>query len=137
MKLPRWLPLFSIILALGGGTLVRATDGPASAAGYWEGAVALPNRELGIMIEITRADGAAWQGTIDIPAQGLRGYKLEPVTVEGNKVSLALPGVPGDPLFTGMVTAGGQQHRGTVFPSRRRVPLQAAAKGEAAQDRGR
>lgn len=85
-----------------------AADAPKTPAGYWEGSVALPNMELKIAIELASGSGGTWQGTIDIPMQGMRGFKLDPVKVEGNAVELGLPGVPGDPLFQGKMAPDGK-----------------------------
>jgi hypothetical protein len=105
MKLIRFLPLLSFVLLLACGALVLAAEVPATAAGYWEGAVTLPNGELGIRVELTGGTGLSWNGTIDIPLQGLRGFKLDPVAIDGANVTFALPGIPGDPRFTGKLAA--------------------------------
>lgn len=112
MKPPRVPTLLAVFLSLAGGALLAGADTPASAAGYWEGAIATPNRELEIRIELTPSAGAAWQGTIDIPLQGLRGFKLAPVKVDGSAVEFGLPGVPGEPRFAGKLSADAQRITG-------------------------
>lgn len=108
MKLPRLVLLAASLLSLAGSAGLHAADAPATAAGYWEGSIALPNRELGISVELTPATGAAWQGLIDIPMQGLRGFKLDPVKVDGSTVEFGLPGIPGEPRFTGKLSEDGK-----------------------------
>jgi len=66
------LLLFSLICFL---KLPAADDRPGP-AGHWEGAITLPTAALGIQVDLSR-NGEVWQGTIDIPAQGLRGFKLD------------------------------------------------------------
>jgi uncharacterized protein len=88
--------------------LLSAADAPVTAAGYWSGAVSLPTQELAVSVELAPAGGAAWQGTIDIPLQGMRGFKLDPVKVDGSNVEFALPGIPGEPRFTGKLAADGK-----------------------------
>lgn len=111
--------LLSLTLAF---PALRAADAAPDAAGYWDGAITLPNATLEMRIEITRQGDRAWGATIDMPAQGMRGYKLEPVTVEGAAVTLVIPGVPGEPKLVGKVAADGKslsgdfQQGGQSFP---------------------
>jgi uncharacterized protein len=81
---------------------LRSAETFSGAAGHWEGAITLPTMALSIRVDLSQPTDS-WQGTIDIPAQGLRGFKLEPVKVEGEAVSFAMPGIPGNPQFTGRV----------------------------------
>jgi uncharacterized protein len=101
MKLRPYIASSAFFLCLLSPTIAAAADGPATAAGYWAGAISLPNAELGVGVELAPAGESAWQGTIDIPMQGLRGFKLDPVKVEGAAVEFAMPGIPGEPRFTG------------------------------------
>ena len=66
---------------------------PPDPAGHWEGEISLAATKLGIRIDLDHA-GDAWSGTIDIPVQGLRGFKLEPVKIEGADVNFAMPNIP-------------------------------------------
>jgi hypothetical protein len=94
-------------LALLGPVWLAAADAPATVEGYWQGTIALPNQELPIGIELAPGAGADWQGTIDIPLQGMRGFKLDPLTVTDEAVSFGLPGIPGEPHFSGTLSADG------------------------------
>ncbi|HVS54340.1 MAG TPA: hypothetical protein VHD62_18435 [Opitutaceae bacterium] len=101
---------------------LRAVEGQ-TAAGHWEGAIALPNAELAIEVDLSLADGS-WRGTIDIPAQHVKGAKLEAVKVENAEVAFALPGIPGNPRFVGRLSddqatiAGDFSQGGGTFPFR-------------------
>ena len=87
------------VLAL--ATLIPArAEPPADPAGHWEGQITLPATPLAIRVDLERA-GDAWSGPIDIPAQGLRGFKLQPMKVDGTAVSFTLPNIPGEPTFAG------------------------------------
>lgn len=101
-----------------------AAEVPTTAAGYWEGSVALPNMELKVAVELVQANGAAWQGTIDIPMQGMRGFKLDPVKVEGGAVEFALPGIPGNPRFSGKLSADGKNMAGDFLQGSGQMPFQ-------------
>lgn len=96
----------AFILALFTGTLCAG-----DAAGHWEGAITLPSASLAIGVDLEQTEGT-WKGTIDIPAQGLRGFELGAVKVVGASVSFSMPKVPGDPKFTGEVSADGQSIAG-------------------------
>lgn len=106
MKLHR-LPFF-LLLSLPALFAADEASAPTTAAGYWSGSIALPTQELGIGVELAPAGDGAWRGTIDIPMQGLRGFKLDPVKVDEATVEFAMPGIPGDPYFKGTLAADGK-----------------------------
>ncbi|MEM7050158.1 MAG: alpha/beta fold hydrolase [Acidobacteriota bacterium] len=81
-----------------------------SATGSWQGAIELPNGELGINVQL---DAAAQSGTIDIPAQGLKGFALSNVKAEGESVHFEMAGVPGTPTFDGKLSADGETLSGS------------------------
>jgi pimeloyl-ACP methyl ester carboxylesterase len=100
MKTSNCFVRFLFLLPLACSLKLPAADARPDPAGHWEGAIALPTTALGIRVDLSRS-GESWQGTIDIPVQGLRGFKLDPVKVEGASVTFAMPGIPGDPQFVG------------------------------------
>ncbi len=85
---------------------------PSSAAGHWEGAISLPGTKLAIRVDLEQPP-AGWQGTIDIPVQGLRGFKLGEFVVSDTKVAFKMPGIPGDPAFDGALSTDGQAMEGS------------------------
>src|SRR5688500_6482587 len=95
MKLPRASLLLALTCSLVCPTIVSAADAPPTAAGYWAGDISLPSQPLPIAVELASAAGAAWHGSIDIPLQGVRGFKLGAVKIDGDAVEFAMPGVPG------------------------------------------
>lgn len=81
--------------------------------GHWEGAINLPNLKLAIAVDfVSSGEAGAWAGTIDIPTQGLRGFKLSEVSVENPRMSFRLPGIPGDPTFDGKFADSGNELTG-------------------------
>lgn len=76
--------------------------GVMGVGGNWQGAINLPQGALQVTVDLTEANGA-WTGTIDIPAQQAQDLALEPVAVNGNEVTFAIKGVPGNPTFKGTV----------------------------------
>jgi uncharacterized protein len=105
MKLPRPFLFVGLTLSLFCPAVLLAVDAETTAAGYWEGDISLPNQGLAIAVELVPASGSVWKGTIDIPMQGMRGFKLDGVKVDGAAVEFAMPGVPGEPRFTGKLAA--------------------------------
>jgi hypothetical protein len=118
------------------GLLAACKQESISPAGHWEGSIALPRTALAIRVDLESTNGA-WAGRIDIPAQGLRGFRLGGIEVGGNSAKFNLPGIPGDPTFAGKVDRGGQVLRGD-FTQRgqhyaftlERKPAPAALSGE-------
>ena len=127
-------PVWLLVVSLLG---FAATESKPDPAGHWEGALDLPATELGVRVDLEKANGQSWQGTIDIPVQGLRGFKLDPVEVDGAKVHFAMPNIPGDPQFAGRVSeddktlTGDFTQAGQKFPFKlERKPRPVTATGE-------
>ena len=108
-------------------TLAQPASGPA---GHWEGAVRVPGQEFKFEIDLTRA-GEKWDGTIAIPAQNVKGFPLAAITVEGDTVSFAMNGVPGNPQFKGTVSKDGKSLSGEYSQRGRTVPFAVARTGDA------
>ncbi len=104
MKTSRDFILVTFLVLFSAGSNLLGADTTPDPAGHWEGGISLPSQALSIQVDLSR-QGEGWQGTIDIPLQGLRGYKLEPVKVDGTAVEFALPGIPGNPQFVGLFAA--------------------------------
>ena len=83
-----------------------------AASGHWDGAIQVPDNALGIQVDLVKNAKGEWMGTIDIPAQHLKGFPLSSVAVKGNAVSFLLKGPPGDPKFDGTVSADGKSLSG-------------------------
>lgn len=87
----------------------QAQEAPAAqqsatleAAGVWQGAIEIPGMPLEVTVRLGQ-EAQGWQGTVDIPAQGAADLPLGDITVQGNEVSFAMAGIPGDPVFRGTV----------------------------------
>ena len=92
------LPLFVLLTAgMACGSSPVAAQSRPDPAGYWEGAITLPNTSLGIQVVIERGASSQWKGTISIPVQGLRNFGLTNITVHGAEVAFAMPGISGQP----------------------------------------
>lgn len=121
--------------SLAGG--LAAAETKPNPAGHWEGAINLPTTSLNVRADLEQGSNRVWQGTIDIPVQSLRGFKLDPVKVDGVEVRFAMPNIPGDPQFAGRLSEDGKvisgdfMQGGGKFPFKlERKPKPAAAAGE-------
>ena len=119
---------WTLTLAAHGSAAAQAATGPA---GHWEGAIQVPGQELAIQVDLANKDADRWVGTIAIPAQNLKGFPLSDITVTGNAVAFAMKGVPGDPRFTGTLSADGKSMSGEFSQGGGRIPFTLAWKGEA------
>ncbi|HEY5911856.1 MAG TPA: alpha/beta fold hydrolase [Verrucomicrobiae bacterium] len=129
--------LAALALTLFQISLHAAQDEAAgSPAGHWEGSIQLPTIPLGLRVDLDTNASGGWSGTIDIPVQGLRGFKLGSVDVRGRKVSFTMPGIPGDPRFDGSLDqtsnkiSGNFNQGGQTFPFQLERKAKAASTGE-------
>jgi CubicO group peptidase (beta-lactamase class C family) len=100
-----------------------------SAAGRWEGAIELPGQRLEIAVSLENG-GGPWRGRIDIPAQGAHALALSPVKVEAGSVTFTISTVPGNPTFSGALSADGGAIAGDFTQSGQRFPFRLARKAE-------
>lgn len=110
---------------------IPAAEPPPDFAGHWEGAISLPAVPLAVRVDLERStNGAAWHGTIDIPVQGLRGFKLDPVTVQDADIRFAMPGIPGDPRFSGTLEPNASILTGDFTQAGQRYPFRLERKSK-------
>lgn len=95
---------------------------PSTPAGHWEGAITLPGTELAIRVDLEQTP-AAWAGSIDIPVQALRNFKLGEVTVTDAAVSFVMPGIPGDPKFAGELAGDARTISGDFTQGGQKFPF--------------
>ena len=85
-----------------------AQDGPR---GHWSGSVELPNQSLVMEVDLDKA-AEGWIGSLAIPAQGASGLPLDSISFSGGKCIFHIKGAPGDPTFTGTLSADGKTMSG-------------------------
>jgi pimeloyl-ACP methyl ester carboxylesterase len=71
-----------------------------SLEGIWEGGITTPNGQLKIIFKIDK-DGDSYSGTLDIPQQGAKGLRLDPITQTQNSFSLTFNAGQIKGTFTG------------------------------------
>jgi bla regulator protein blaR1 len=98
-----------IALAALSGDALLAQD----LTGTWQGTLTLPNngRELRTVIKVAKTDGAAMRGTMHSIDQGPGAIPINPITLQGSAVKMAMPGIGG--TFEGKLEADGNTITGT------------------------
>ena len=114
--------LVALFLSLG-----QPAAGPS---GHWEGAIQVPGPELKIEIDLAPR-GEKWEGTIAIPAQGLKGFPLSAITVQGDSVSFEMHGVPGEPHFNGTLSKDAKSLAGQFSQGGGTIPFAVTRTGDA------
>lgn len=132
MKAFRWFVLLLLAFNCLPSAWAQQTD---SAAGHWEGSIALPGTELAIRVDLEKV-AAAWAGSIDIPAQALRGFKLGEVTVKDAAISFVMPGIPGAPKFAGELAGDAKTISGDFTQGGQKFPFKLERKAKASNVAG-
>jgi hypothetical protein len=96
-----------------------------SIEGHWVGSISLPGTKLAIDVDFKAQDGG-WAGDISIPLQGAKDLPLDKIAVDGTSVSFAIPGIPGDPVFQGTLSADGQKITGGFTQGGGTIPFELA-----------
>ena len=105
---------------------------PASAqertAAHWEGAIQTPGAALQVTVDLAMEDDA-WKGAIDIPAQGAQDLPLAGIAVNGDSVRFSIQNVPGNPTFSGTLSADGAVLSGDFTQGGQTFPFRLERKG--------
>ena len=127
--------LMVVMLGLCLSTVPLNANTASLPVGHWEGELTLPTTKLEIRVDLENTDDA-WHGSIDIPAQGMRGFKLTAIACTADRVSFQLPNIPGNPRFKGEFADDGQSitghlaQSGQTFPFTIRRAIKVARAGE-------
>jgi uncharacterized protein len=132
MKMSVRFPFLLIFLLLSGSVAVQGADLVPNPTGHWEGGIQLPTGALGVRVDLERHTNSSWSGTIDIPVQGLRGFKLGGTEVKGQAVSFGMPGIPGDPKFSGELEKSGKLISGQFTQAGQSFPFKLERKARTA-----
>jgi hypothetical protein len=120
-------PAFVACLWIACATAVSAQS---DMRGHWSGNLDTPGGSLGVEVDLDKAP-SGWIGSISIPAQGASGLPLDAVAFSDGKGSFHIKGGPGDPGFTGTLSADGKSMEGTFSQGTASLPLKLTRTGEA------
>jgi hypothetical protein len=85
--------------------ICRAED---KASGRWEGVVQVPCRELQVVVDLAKAGGDPWQGSITIPGLNIQGTQLVDIAVQDSDASFGIKTSRGfEATFKGQFGADG------------------------------
>jgi pimeloyl-ACP methyl ester carboxylesterase len=109
-----WTAMFAALLAWAPfGANVRAAGAAGTGAagrfdGAWHGEIVIVGQVLKIAASLV-SSGAAdslMGGTLDIPAQGVRGLVLSGFAIHGDSIQFRMRDIAGDPTFSGRLAQG-------------------------------
>ena len=103
-----------------------AQDGPR---GHWSGAIEIPEHPLAVEVDLDKT-ASGWAGSISIPAQNASGIPLDAISVMNQKCTFRLKGAPGEPTFTGAVSADGKAMSGDFAQGGATFPFKLSRTGE-------
>jgi hypothetical protein len=116
----------AVLLWMAGATLVSAQS---DIRGHWTGTIETPGGAFAMEVDLDKtADG--WIGSISIPAQGASGIPLDAISFNDGKGAFRIK-APGDPSFSGALSADGKSLDGQFSQGPMSLPLKLARNGEA------
>ena len=114
--------LFGALLIAG---VLSAQDGPR---GHWTGSIAIPDHPLAVEVDLDKT-AAGWVGSIAIPAQNASGLPLEAIAFADGKWTFRIKAGPGQPTFTGTLSADGLTLSGDFTQGDASFPFQLSRAG--------
>jgi hypothetical protein len=93
---------------------------PIDVSGHWEGVIQAPETMVNFEVDFARNDKGEMIGTINLPAENIKGLPLTRVKVDGSSVMFQ---VRSDQPLTGAVSADGQSITGDMTASGGTAPF--------------
>ena len=97
------LTLAALLVSNGRWASAQTTAGPAG-SGHWEGALSVQGKEVRLEVELVARSADKWEGSAGFPDMNAKGLMLSAIAVQGQAVTFAIKGVPGDPTFKGTLS---------------------------------
>ena len=97
------LTLAVLLVSNGRPASAQTTAGPAG-SGHWEGALTVQGKEVRLEVELVARSADKWEGSAGFPDMNAKGLMLSAIAVQGQAVTFAIKGVPGDPTFKGTLS---------------------------------
>ncbi|MBZ5611280.1 MAG: hypothetical protein LAP38_23710 [Acidobacteriia bacterium] len=98
--------------------------------GHWSGSIEVPQTSLGVEVDLDNT-ASGWVGSISIPMQGASGIPLDRITFRDGKCSFHIKGGPGDPTFSGTLSADGKTVSGDFSQGGASMSFKLSRTGEA------
>jgi uncharacterized protein len=117
------------LLIVGLVILVRpSVDARADLSGHWEGILQAPEMMIDFQIDIARAPGGEYIGTISLPSEKLHGLPLKVVTLSGQAVGF---NARSDQTFAGTLSDDGNSMTGEFTMQGGSAPFRLTRSGDA------
>ena len=100
----------------------------AGPSGLWEGSLKTPAGDVSFVFNIHR-DGDQWAAEMDVPDRLVSALPLSNVKVDGNAITLPIPG-QGDPNYAGKLSDDGKTITGTFNQAGASIPMDLKWKSE-------
>lgn len=100
------------------------------AAGHWEGKINLPEREVGVAVDLAPGASGGWIGSISIPGSTSIDVPLSNIIVDGSAVRFFAT-LPESASFDGALSSDATDLSGKVSNAQGGVPFQLTRRGEA------
>ncbi len=101
-----------------------------SIIGEWDGTLQVTGFSLDMSISIVEGDEGI-EGSLDIPAQNIDDMPMADLTLQGSDLYFALPKVPGQATYSGVLNASQDTIHGSFTQAGRSIPLQFVKASEA------
>ena len=102
----------------------------SQAGGHWQGKIQIPNRELGISVDLAQSSNGAWTGSMSAVGSSAVDVPLSGITVEGAAVRFTAK-LPEQASFNGRLSADAGSLSGTASNAAGDAPFQLTRNGEA------
>lgn len=119
-----WIGIGALWMA--GALSVWAQGGPR---GHWSGSIEIPDQPLAMEVDLEKGPNG-WIGSISIPAQNATGIPLDAIAFTNGKCTFRLKGAPGDPTFTGTLSADGKTMAGDFTQGPGTFPFKLSRTGD-------
>jgi CubicO group peptidase (beta-lactamase class C family) len=119
----RMIPLLALSLILLSTLPVPLAANDSPFEGHWEGKIEIPGTPLEFDVDLSSGEDGKPVGDISIPVQGLHDLALVDVAVRDNGITFKIPGIPGDPSFSGNLSEDGGSVEGTFTQSDASFPF--------------
>ncbi|HTR20218.1 MAG TPA: serine hydrolase [Gemmatimonadales bacterium] len=119
------LPLLALVLAIPCAAPAQQPP-PRSFSGHWEGSIQIPGQGLAFDVDLADSAGG-YKGDISIPVQNAKDLALKPITVKGDSITFVMTGVAGTPTFQGVRSADGKTIAGTFTQGSQSFPFTMSA----------
>ena len=122
----RFVPLAALLSVMSLGAFAQASSSPSA---HWEGAIQLPDHEMGITVDLAKNPAGAWIGSVSFPDGGIVDAPLMQISVDGSAVRFKM-GIAHD-SFEGKLSDDGSVISGTATSDEGAAPFRLKRSGDA------